>query len=182
MIVTDKSKLDLDGARRTIASWEKPWWRSAWGCYEFVDPKILIEEYVEQIEAQIYDYKFWCFNGEPKYVSVSTNRFKDHRIDIFDLDWVKQDVAYVEYPSSGRKIEPPKHLAQIIEISRRLSKPFPFVRVDFYDLENRTYIGEFTFYPGGGLNLFNPKKWDYKFGKMLKLPEQTHYINGESET
>ena len=172
IVVTDKSKLDIAATRKTIARWEKPWWRSAWGGYEFVKPRILIEDYIEQIDGQVYDYKFWCFNGAPKYVAVSTNRFKDHRIDIFDLDWVKQDVAYVEYPNSGRKIEPPKHLSQMIEISRRLSKPFPFVRVDFYDLEDKIYIGELTFYPGGGLNLFSPKEWDNKFGEMLLLPTE----------
>jgi hypothetical protein len=59
----------------------------------------------------------------------------------------------------------------MIEISRRLSKPFPFVRVDFYDLENKFYIGELTFYPGGGFNLFNNKVWDYKLGEMLYLPK-----------
>jgi hypothetical protein len=65
IIVPDKSKLDIAGARKTISGWKKPWWRSAWGGYEFVQPKILIEKYVEQLAGQVYDYKLWCFNGDP---------------------------------------------------------------------------------------------------------------------
>jgi hypothetical protein len=172
IIVTDKSKLDIAGTRRKISSWEKPWWRDAWGGYGFIHPKILIEKYIEQIDGQVYDYKFWCFNGDPKYVCVSMDRFEHHTIDVFNLDWEKQDIAYVDYPNSKRKIERPKHLSQMIEISRQISKRFPFVRVDFYETGNMIYVGELTFYPGGGLNVFNPKEWDYKLGEMLTLPEK----------
>ena len=170
IIITDKSKLDITTTRRKISSWEKPWWRSAWGGYEFVQPKILIEEYIEQMDGQVYDYKFWCFNGEPKYVVVNTDRFKNLRLDVFDLDWKKQDFAFIGYPNSEKDIEQPEHLPQMIEMSRKLSKPFPFVRVDFYDLGEKIYVGELTFYPGGGLNKFHPKDWDYKFGELLRLP------------
>jgi len=170
IIVTDKSKLDEAATRRTISSWEKPWWRSAWGGYEFIEPRILIEEYIEQISGQVYDYKFLCFNGDPKYVMVMTDRFKNHTLDTFDIDWQKQEVAVAGWPNSESYIERPKNLSKMIEISKKLSKQFPFVRVDFYDLGDKIYIGELTFYPGGGLSRFIPKEWDYKLGEMLILP------------
>lgn len=66
IIVTDKSKLDIASSRRTISSWEKPWWRNAWGGYEFVHPRMLIEEYIKQKDGRLNDYKFMCFNGDPK--------------------------------------------------------------------------------------------------------------------
>jgi len=172
IIVTDKSKLDVESTRRTISSWEKPWWRSAWGGYEFIHPKILIEAYIEQEDGQVYDYKFWCFNGDPKYIAVSTDRFRDHRLDIYNLDWEKQALSFIGYPNSNASIDRPKHLSQMIEMSRRMSGQFPFVRVDFYEVGDRIYIGELTFYPGGGFFLFNPKEWDHKLGQMLKLPEK----------
>jgi hypothetical protein len=170
IIVTDKSKLDIASARKTISSWVKPWWRDSWGGYEFVRPRILIEEYIEQKDGQVYDYKFWCFNGEPKYVYVSINRFKNHAIDIFNTNWEKQDLTFSDIPNSGIQIEKPRNLPQMIELSRRISRQFPFVRVDFYELRNRIYIGELTFYPNGGFEVFIPPKWDKELGKMLILP------------
>jgi hypothetical protein len=169
IIVPDKSKLDMAVARKTISGWKKPWWRSAWGGYEFVQPKILIEKYVEQLAGQVYDYKLWCFNGDPVLVSVHSDRFVHHTVDIFDLDWKKQPFAF-NHPNSQKEIEPPLHFPQMIEISKRLSKPFPLVRVDFYEVEDRICVGELTFYPGGGTGYFEPKEWDHKIGEMLKMP------------
>ena len=130
----------------------------------------MIEEYIEQIDGQVYDYKFMCFNGEPNYIVVSTDRFKDHRIDFFDLDWKKLDVSNKDHPNSGKKIERPAHLPKMIEISRKLSKPFPLARVDFFEAGNSLYVGELTFYPGGGMNHYGRIERDYQLGELLKLP------------
>ncbi len=172
IIVTDRSKLDIAATRKKISSWEKPWWRDAWGGYEFVQPRILIEEYIEQMDGQVYDYKFMCFNGEPNFIVFSTDRFKDQKIDFFDLDWNKLAVRSRKHPNSKGKIEPPKHFSQMIEFSRKLSKQFPFVRVDFFETGNRLYVGELTFYPGGGMGRYRQIGRDYKLGGILKLPER----------
>ena len=174
IIVTDKSKLDLASTRKTIASWEKPWWRNAWGGYEFVEPRILIEEYIEQIDGQVYDYKFLCFNGEPRYAFVHADSLKDRTVDIYDLDWEKMDIIYDGFPNSKRGIGRPAFLSRMIEISRQISKQFPLVRVDFYDIGSRLYIGELTFYPDGGFSEYEPQDWDYKLGEMLILPEKSN--------
>lgn len=171
ILVTDKSKLDLASTRIRISSWQKPWWRDAWGGYEFVHPKILIEEYIEQIDGQVYDYKFMCFNGDPNYIIFSTNRFKDQTIDFFDIYWNKLDITNKNHPNSKNKIEQPRHLAQMIEVSIKLSKLFPLARVDFFEAGNRLYVGELTFYPGGGMNKASSIERDYKLGEMLKLPK-----------
>jgi len=170
IIVKDKSKLDIESSRKAISNWKKPWWRSAWGGYEFIQLRILIEVYIEQIDGQVYDYKFMCFNGEPKYVSVATNRFTNHTLDSFDLDWKRQDLSSTGASHSEKNIGRPRNLQRMIEISRKMSKPFPFVRVDFYDLGDWVYLGELTFYPGGGFSKYYPKERDNKLGEMLKLP------------
>ncbi len=174
IIVTDKSKLDIAGTRKTISSWEKPWWRDAWGGYEFVQPKILIEEYIEQVDGQVYDYKFWCFNGDAEHIYVSADRFKRHTINVYNIDWEKVDIAFTDFPTFEKEIEKPEHLSQMIAVSKLVSKRFPFVRMDFYETEKRIYVGELTFYPAGGFELFIPRDWDYKLGEMLKLPMKSN--------
>jgi len=170
ILVTDKAKLDLEGTRKKISGWEKPWWRDAWGGYEFVQPKILIEEYIEQIDGQVYDYKFMCYNGEPNYIIFSTGRFKDQTLDFFDINWNVLDITSIAHPHSKNRIEQPKHLKQMVEISKTISKQFPLVRVDFFEAGDRLYVGELTFYPGGGLNKHDRIERDYELGEMIKLP------------
>jgi hypothetical protein len=172
IIVNDKSKLDMAKTRKTISSWEKPWWRSAWGGYEFVQPRILIEEYIEQTKGQVYDYKFLCFNGDPKFVIAHIDRFTRRTVDIYDLDWKKMDITYNDPPNSKEEIEQPQNFSRMIEISKQISKRFPLVRVDFYEAGGRLYIGELTFYPDGGMSRYYPEEWDRKFGEMLVLPEK----------
>ncbi len=57
-----------------------------------------------------------------------------------------------------------------------LSKDFPFVRVDFFEVNEKLYIGEMTFYPGNGMEPFNPCEWDRKLGNLLKLPKKPSNI------
>ncbi len=170
IIVTDKSKLDVASTRKTISSWQKPWWRTAWGGYEFIQPKILIEEYIDRNQEEVHEFKFMCFNGDPKYVVVHTDPLRDSSLAFYDLYWKRLVIAYSNHPSSKREIKRSKYHNQMIEISRRIAKQFPLVRVDFFEAKNRLYIGELTFYPGGGMNRYLRNGCDYKLGEMLRLP------------
>ena len=60
----------------------------------------------------------------------------------------------------------------MLELAEKLAKPFPFVRVDFYEIGDRVLLGEMTFYPGGGLLAFDPVEWDYRLGDMFALPKK----------
>ncbi len=60
----------------------------------------------------------------------------------------------------------------MISISEKLSKGLPHVRVDLYECNGQIYFGELTFYDGSGFDKIEPIEWDYKIGKMLKLPSK----------
>ena len=176
IIVRDKSKLDIDKTRRKLHDWMEPYNNSYyswlnWG-YKHMNPVIYAEKYIEQINGQVYDYKFFCFNGEPKFAYVATDHFEGQisKISLYDLDWNKLPVTYGIHETND--VKPPNNLDKAVEISKELSKPFPFVRVDFYEIDDKIYIGEMTFYPGGGFNKIEPLEWDYKLGEMLQLPEK----------
>ena len=59
----------------------------------------------------------------------------------------------------------------MIDICRKLSINIPFVRVDLYVIDEAIYFGEITFFHWSGLKPFEPEEWDYKLGKMIKLPK-----------
>ena len=40
------------------------------------------------------------------------------------------------------------------------------------EIDGRIYLGEMTYYPGGGILPFDPEEWDHKIGEWYQLPEQ----------
>ena len=66
--------------------------------------------------------------------------------------------------------ERPGLLEKSLELAAQLSKPFPFVRVDFYICENKLVFGELTFFHWSGMVPFEPIEWDYKLGEWIHLP------------
>ena len=64
-------------------------------------------------------------------------------------------------------------LSKMLEISSRLSKGMPFVRVDLYVIEDHIYFGEFTFHHEGGLGRIRPREFNRTMGSWIRLPEHT---------
>lgn len=175
IIVKDKSQLNQEEARKKIAHWMQPQQNSYyhtfnWG-YKDMVPVVYAEQYMEQIEGQLYDYKFYCCNGEAKFLFIATDRHKEGKLtyNFFDMDFNRLPFTY-----GGRgheeKLEKPAQFKEMVRCAEILSKPFPFVRVDFYEVGNAIYVGEMTFYSGGGILPFDPVEWDYKLGEYIDLP------------
>lgn len=145
--------------------------------YYGAKPKVIVEEYIEEFSGASNDYKIFCFNGIPKIIYVAEDHFIDgktaeiHPITFLDLNWNVLDVRYGNNISNPN-IQMPKHFNEMMKIATKLSKDFPFVRVDFFDTKNKLYLSELTFYPGGGLVPYNPQNFDKKLGDMLKLPKR----------
>lgn len=136
--------------------------------YEKIEPKIFVEEKINS-KGSLCDYKFFCFNGEPKYCFVASDR--DHicvKFDYFDMDWNWLDVKNVH---KHAKIKPqkPESFKEMIQICRKLSKPFSHVRVDLYESNGKVYVGELTFFHFGGNEKFKPNSFDKTLGSCWDL-------------
>ena len=117
---------------------------------------------------RLYDYKLYCFNGKPYCVLVCSNREESLHLDYYDLNWNKLDAVPKKY-SSTYNIDKPKGLDKMIEVSKVLSKPFDFSRIDFYDIEGKIYFGEITLTPANANLYYTNEKWQKIFGKMIKI-------------
>ena len=127
-------------------------------------------EFIESADdEQLRDYKVFCFNGKPKMVRVDTDRFTKHKMDFFDCNWERIPNAGMGYPISGRKIEKPECLAELLEYARKLSKPFIHARVDFYIVKDKIYFGEITFTNGAGFDRCSSYEFDLKMGNWLQI-------------
>ena len=136
--------------------------------YENIEPKVFVEEKINS-NTPLCDYKFFCFNGEPKYCFVASDR--DHitvKFDYFDMEWNWLNVKNVHRHAKNRP-QKPESLNEMIQICRKLSKPFSHVRVDLYEANGKVLIGELTFFHFGGNEKFKPKSFDEVLGSCWDL-------------
>lgn len=146
--------------------------------YKDIKPRIVIEKFIEH--EPLNDYKFMCYNGEPLYMQLNNDYEGKHYVDFYDLKtWEHLPVTYSEYALSNRNIEKPEQFDKMMELARELSKPFPFVRVDFYSFDDTILLGELTFFPAGGLRPFLPMEKGYNefLGAPLKLPKPNYNLD-----
>lgn len=145
--------------------------------YKDVKKRVLAEKYMvpkDMVNNPIYelsDYKFFCFNGEPKYCQVIRDRHNKESIDFYDMNWRHQEFVGLN-PAASNGINPvpqPLLLDDMICICHKLSKNMKFVRIDMYVIDNKIYFGEITFYPASGMGLFNPDKWNEELGNLISL-------------
>lgn len=176
IFVKDKKKANREEIVRQVEDWMQPWQNSYYRrfnwAYQYVKPVAYAEPYIEQIDDQVMDYKFFYNNGKFLYMFIATDRKDDLRITYFD-----ENFQFMPFTKAGRKFaeklpDMPKHLDEMVRCGAELAKPFQFVRVDFYEVGDRIYVGEMTFYTGAGVLPFDPPEWDLKLGEMVELKEQ----------
>ncbi len=144
--------------------------------YKYVKPRIIAEPFMAQKDGgELVDYKFHCFNGEPRFALVCSGRYSVEGLkdDFFDMNWNRINCSRPAHPNSKGEVSAPRELPEMIELSKRLSAPFPFLRVDFYCINDRVYVGELTLFPASGFSRYIPESNDYMFGSWLKLPPKS---------
>jgi hypothetical protein len=174
IFVHDKNSLNIDKARRkliTFLSNNQFFIGREWP-YKNVKPRIIIEEYLVDKKTNnsngINDYKFFCFNGRPEFVQVDIDRFTNHKRNFFDLNWKFLEMSYV-YSNTLKKIPRPYNMSEMTTIAKKLSFPFLFCRIDFYEVNKIMYFGEITFFPENAMAEFKPKILNMEIGNLLNL-------------
>ena len=170
VICKDKDNFDYKKAKRKLLTNSKRSFSNLtkeWVYYD-IPQRFLVEEFIEtDDEDGIKDYKFFCFHGEPKFLYVCSERNVEPKFNFYDLDW--NEIAVRSGYSRGKKIQKPKMFSEMIKLAEHLSKDFAHVRVDFFQENDRIYIGELTFFHMGGFTKFEPDEYDYIFGKYFCL-------------
>lgn len=139
--------------------------------YKNIKHRIIAEKYmVDESGTQLKDYKFFCFNGEPKMMFVATDRNVDTRFDFYDMDFNHLDFKN-GHENADRCIEKPSGFEDMKKLAAILSEGIVHVRVDFYDINGKVYFGEMTFFHWSGYVPFEPESYDYMLGEWIRLPE-----------
>ena len=174
VIVKDKAKMDKTAARRKIEKClKKNYFYSAreWP-YKDVKPRIIAEKYMENDAGagELTDYKFFCFGGVPKIAYVSKDISDDPRTDFFDMNFEHLPIKMRD-PNAETPPEKPETFEEMRNIARVLSAGCAHLRVDFYEVNKRIYVGELTFYHCSGMTPIKPEEWNYRLGSWIQLPQ-----------
>ena len=176
VICKDKHTFDLKEAKKILNHSLKNnyyEYRREWP-YKNVKPRIIAEMLLCNADQEIDDYKVHCFNGEPQMTLVCSDRHSQSGLkeDFYDNNWNHLNLKRPGVSNSKRTHKKPDRFEEMLSISKKLSKNYPFLRVDFYVIENRIYIGELTLYPASGFDGFEPEEWDMVLGEWIDLSKE----------
>lgn len=138
--------------------------------YKNIKRGVLADMYLDDhVGTELRDYKWWCFNGEPK-VMYCTNKGKDIYENFYDMDFKPLDISH-GFRRFEPEIEKFPEFELMRELAGKLSEGLPFVRVDFFDVDGHVYFGEFTFFDWGGMKPLSDE-WEMKIGGWITLPKK----------
>lgn len=176
VLCRDKATFDVASARAKLTKKlnSNLFWHGREWPYKDLKPRIIAEQFMEcDSGEELIDYKFFCFGGTPEFVYVSqglSNHATAH-LSYVTLDWEAAPFYRSDFPVFDQLPDKPQTFDQMLAFSRQLAKDYPFVRVDFYEINGKLYFGELTFYPGAGFTPFYPEEWNLIWGEKLPLPE-----------
>ena len=183
VIVSDKSKLNREEAKKNLNSWIKRNFGLEGGEFQYinVERKIFAETFLKE---GIEDYKIYCFHGVPKMVRVqkvndikSTTKKKIN--NFYSLDWKLTDIETGRpgfYRDPKVTFEKPPHFELMLSYARKLSAEFAFVRIDFYDVNGKVYLGEMTFSPSNVCFTLKGMEQSKQLGAWLDITKIKKYL------
>lgn len=171
IIVKDKKELDKEKTNKKLKRWINEDYSNIKKEYQYknVKRKIVCEEFISDKSGDLLDYKFFCFNGTPLFVKVDVDRYDEHKINLYDMEWNKVDIRVDKYKDYNGIVEKPCNFDKMVGIATKLSEDFQFVRVDLYNVDGKVYFGELTFTPGSGKNPFYPLEKDLEIASMIEI-------------
>ena len=173
IVVKDKNLLDISETNRKLNRWLSFIYglTSAQLHYMQIKPAIIAEEMLVnkgEPAKMLIDYKIWCFSGVPESVLVVYDRNgEDYKLSVFDLKWnnISEKTIRTDSPHyGGADVPKPVSFDEMMDAAKKLSKGFPEVRVDFYDIDGRPFFGELTFSTGYGY--FTDEYYSYLGSKV----------------
>ena len=174
VICKDKRKFNKSEAKEKIEGCLRKnyYWQGREWPYKKVKPRIIAEAYMEDsVTHDLRDYKFFAFDGAVRALFIATERQtegEDTKFDFFDANFNHLNLIH-GHANADNPPDKPLNFDEMVKLASALSKGYPQLRVDFYEVNGRVYFGELTLFHHGGLVPFKPKKWDKIFGDWINL-------------
>ena len=169
LIVTDKSRLDMEKARKKFKNWMQLnyYFSMRESQYADIKPRIMCDRFLDNGGGYpLNEVKLYCIKGKVRFIMDNHEKDGLRFSNVYDRDWNKLDVSYgfKDNPAYGE----PANAALFVELAERLAESFEFVRVDLYNIKGQPIFSELTFCPAGGMTPFKPDSFDYELGKYFR--------------
>jgi len=175
VICKNKQSFDIEKTRKIFKERlaRNYYWSNREWVYKKIKPRIIAEELmIDESGVELKDYKFFCFNGEPKIIEVDIGQFTNRYFrNFYSPKWEFQKLINDKPNAPQNSVPAPPTLDLMINLARKLSADIIHVRVDFYSIYEKVYFGELTFFDSGGYTIFEPPEWNRTFGDWIKLPD-----------
>lgn len=174
-ICTDKATINHRKLKKEIDGWLKRDYYYAhreWQ-YKGIERRIICEKLmIDEITGVPWNYKFFCFNGKPEFLVITTGQGRDRPQNYYDMNLNPINVWNSKRSISN--LQKPDKYDEMVDLVCRIVKHFVHIRMDMYLISGQIYIGEFTLYNLSGLKRWEPNEFDYELGRMLDLKEWLH--------
>lgn len=181
IIVTNKSKLDLNDAKAKFNRWMDSNLAFKFGYelhYRDIQPKIIIEKYIDP-QVSNHEIQVWCFNGKIQFVSVESIKDTDNLVrGTFYPDGTR--TKFEISPQHYKKLESipsMKAFNKALELAKKMLIDVPYVRIDFIEYKDDVRFREMTFTSGSGLSAIKPDEYNLFLGNLIKLPKLAYDID-----
>lgn len=177
IVCRDKSKLNLADTRRRLDTWLIIDYGTLAGelHYSGMKPRIICEPFLGAPDGNLpLDYKVYCFEGRA-YCTMACSRDingNNATYYFYDREWESRLPYEKEILLYDREIPKPESYDEMIDAAEKLSKPFPFVRVDFYCIQGRTVFSEMTFTPNTCIDTDFTDIEQSALGSLIRLPKK----------
>lgn len=172
VIVRDKSQLDLKKLAKKFSKWLETNYgnKTLEKHYSKIKPQIIIEKFIGELDSLPTEYKIHVYNGIARSMYVVTGRGIDIRYNNYYIDWTPFDGSQFNGWKKRDEILPiPSNFTEMVQMAETLSKPFPFVRFDLYNINGKIYFSEMTFTPAKGTLILDDDQCDFEMGKWLDI-------------
>ena len=176
ILCNNKERFDFESAKKKLNEWQKQKLKKPAGrewCYEGAKSKIICEKLLPRDSRNdLPDYKFFCFNGKVEFLYVMIDYTDNHdngKMGFYDKKFNKLPFYRNDFKEIDFDLVKPKNFEKMVEYAEILSKDFPHVRVDFYNIDGKIIFGELTFYNASGYVTFSPDQTDFEIGKKFVL-------------
>ncbi len=177
LLRTGQGSFSVQAAQRKLVRWMKRcwYWFGREPVYLGIRPRVIVEKYLGQGDRPPDDYKVMCFNGVPKVVQLHQKIAKGHAITFYGVDGQRLELSKVGYPASGPDRLEQGLLDKLLPAARKLAQSVdtPYLRTDFFYVQDRVVFCELTFFDSSGFKAFAPEGADLWLGNLLRLDPMT---------
>ena len=173
IIVRNKASLNKHRSKFLLSKWilRNQYYQGGqeWA-YKNAPHRIIAEKYLSEIDNKgVSDYKFYCFNGIPEFIEISSEIESKIFRRYYDTIWRRLSFGRIGIPVYKKDLQRPLNLEEMVQVASKLAGKFPFVRVDLFNIQGKIIFGELTFYPADARYPFYPKRYNEILGQKTKL-------------